>query len=42
MELSADAGLVIAVFDAEPGSRSKEALGLLASWAATPDHAEAT
>jgi transcriptional regulator with XRE-family HTH domain len=42
MELSADAGLVIAVFDAEPGSRSKEALSLLASWAATPDPAEAT
>jgi transcriptional regulator with XRE-family HTH domain len=42
MELSADAGLVISVFDAEPGSRSREALDLLASWAATPDHAEAT
>jgi transcriptional regulator with XRE-family HTH domain len=42
MELSADAGLVIAVFDAEPASRSKEALNLLASWAATPDPAEAT
>jgi transcriptional regulator with XRE-family HTH domain len=36
MELSADAGLVIAVFDAEPASRSKEALNLLASWTATP------
>jgi transcriptional regulator with XRE-family HTH domain len=36
MELSADAGLVIAVFDAEPASRSKEALDLLASWTATP------
>jgi len=36
MELSADAGLVIAVFDAEPASRSKEALNLLASWTASP------
>ena len=36
MELSADAGLVIAVFDAEPASRSEEALSLLASWTATP------
>ena len=36
MELSADSGLVIAVFDAEPASRSKEALNLLASWTATP------
>jgi hypothetical protein len=34
-ELSADAGLVIAVFDAEPASRSKQALSLLASWTAT-------
>jgi hypothetical protein len=42
MELSADAGLVISVFDAEPGSRSEEALSLLASWAATPDPAETT
>ena len=42
MELSADAGLVIAVFDAEPGSRSEEALDLLASWVRTPDPAETT
>ena len=27
----------MAVFTAEPGSRSEEALNLLASWAATPD-----
>ncbi len=40
MELSADAGLVIAVFDAEPASRSKEALNLLASWTATPHAAD--
>ena len=37
MELSADTGLRLAVFTAEPGSRSEEALDLLASWAATPD-----
>jgi hypothetical protein len=28
--------LTIAVYSAEPGSRSQEALDLLASWAATP------
>jgi transcriptional regulator with XRE-family HTH domain len=37
MELAADAGLRLAIFTAEPGSRSEEALNLLASWAATPD-----
>jgi hypothetical protein len=37
MELAADTGLRLAVFTAEPGSRSEEALNLLASWAATPD-----
>jgi hypothetical protein len=36
MELAADAGLRLAIFTAEPGSRSDEALNLLASWAATP------
>jgi hypothetical protein len=36
MELSADGGLRLAVFSAEPGSRSAEALDLLASWTATP------
>jgi transcriptional regulator with XRE-family HTH domain len=36
MELSADAGLTIAVYSAEPGSRSEEGLNLLASWAAEP------
>src|SRR4051812_16259711 len=35
MEVAADNGLRLAVFDAEPGSRSAEALNLLASWAAT-------
>ena len=37
MELSADAGLTISVYSAEPGSRSAAALDLLASWTATPD-----
>lgn len=36
MELSADTGLLLAVFGAEPGSRAAEALDLLGSWAATP------
>jgi transcriptional regulator with XRE-family HTH domain len=34
MELSADSGLRLAVFSAEPGTRSAEALDLLASWSA--------
>ena len=38
MELSADDGMTVSVYSAEPGSRSEEALNLLASWAATPDH----
>lgn len=37
MELAADPGLTMFVYTAEPGSRSEEALSLLASWAATPD-----
>ncbi len=36
MELAADAGLRLAIFTAEPGSRTEETLNLLASWAATP------
>jgi transcriptional regulator with XRE-family HTH domain len=36
MELSADSGLTISTYSAEPGSRSQEALDLLASWSATP------
>jgi hypothetical protein len=36
MQLTADGGLMLAVVSAEPGSRSAEALDLLASWAATP------
>lgn len=35
MHLSADPGLTIAVYTAEPGSKSEEALNLLATWAAT-------
>jgi hypothetical protein len=41
MELSADSGLLLAIFSAEPGSRSAEALDLLASWTATPEPVEA-
>jgi transcriptional regulator with XRE-family HTH domain len=40
MELSADSGLTVAVYSAAPGSRSEEALDLLASWTATPDEVE--
>ena len=36
MELPADDGLTISTYSAEPGSRSQEALDLLASWTATP------
>jgi transcriptional regulator with XRE-family HTH domain len=36
MELPADAGLTIAVYSAEAGSRAEEGLNLLASWAAEP------
>jgi transcriptional regulator with XRE-family HTH domain len=39
MELSADDGLSIAIFTAEPGSASEQALDLLASWTATPQPA---
>ena len=37
MELVADPGLTLFVYTAEPGSKSAEALNLLASWTATPD-----
>ena len=36
MELAADAGLTMSVYSAEPDSRSRQAVDLLASWAATP------
>jgi hypothetical protein len=39
MDLSADAGLTIMAYTAEPGSKSAEALSLLGSWAATLDQA---
>jgi hypothetical protein len=40
MELRADTGLTILTYTAEPGSKSAEALNLLASWAATPEQEE--
>ncbi|HEY6891885.1 MAG TPA: helix-turn-helix domain-containing protein [Solirubrobacter sp.] len=42
MQLTADNGLLLAVFSAEPGTRSAHALDLLASWTATPDPAPAS
>lgn len=35
MDVSADDGITISVYSAEPGSRSEQALDLLASWSAT-------
>lgn len=40
MELSADTGLSLFIYPAEPGSPSADALRLLASWAATQEVAE--
>lgn len=37
MELTADVGLTLFVYSAEPGSVSAERLGLLASWALSED-----
>jgi len=37
MEVSADPGLTILAYAAQPGSRDEQALKLLASWAATAD-----
>jgi hypothetical protein len=42
MDISADDGLTISVYSADPGSRSAEALDLLASWAATPQEQPTT
>ena len=39
MELSADPGLTIMVYTAEPSSKSADALSLLGSWAATAEQA---
>jgi hypothetical protein len=41
MQLSADSGLLLAIFSAEPGSRSAQTLDLLATCAATPEHIQA-
>jgi hypothetical protein len=41
LDLSADSGLVIVAYTAEPVSKSAEALDLLASWTATLDEADA-
>jgi transcriptional regulator with XRE-family HTH domain len=40
LELVADPGLTMSVYTAEPGSKSEEALNLLASWTATTDQEE--
>jgi transcriptional regulator with XRE-family HTH domain len=40
MTLDADEGLRLALYTAEPGSASQQALDLLASWTATPELAE--
>src|SRR5215211_6328594 len=40
IELAADPGLTIVAYTAEPGSKSAEALSLLASWAATEEAQE--
>src|SRR3954468_20501899 len=37
LEVTADPGLMLVVYSAEPGSRSAEAFGLLASWAASDE-----
>jgi hypothetical protein len=39
LDLSADPGLSMVVYGAEPGSASQDGLHLLASWAATLDQA---
>ncbi|MEU8613772.1 helix-turn-helix transcriptional regulator, partial [Actinoplanes sp. NPDC048791] len=41
MPLPADPGQSLVVYSAEPGSPSHAALGILASWAARPQHADA-
>jgi hypothetical protein len=40
MELSADTGLTMFAYTAESGSKSEQALNLLASWSATSDQGE--
>jgi hypothetical protein len=41
LDVSADSDLAILTYTAEPGSKSAEALDLLASWTATIDEADA-
>jgi hypothetical protein len=41
LELSADSGLAVLTYTAEPGSKSAEAIDLLGSWTATIDAADA-
>ena len=41
LDVAADSGLAIVTYTAEPGSRSAEALDLLASWTATIDETDA-
>ena len=41
LDLSADSGLAVLTYTAEPGSKSAEALDLLASWTATIEQGEA-
>src|SRR4029453_11198557 len=42
MELAADPGLTLFAYTAEAGSKSEEALNLLASWAATESTAKSS
>ncbi len=42
MQLSADTGLTMFAYTAEPGSKSDQALQLLGSWAATPAQSDLT
>ena len=42
LQLTADTGLTMLVYTAEPGSSSADALTMLASWAATLEQTELT
>jgi hypothetical protein len=42
LDLTADPGLRLNAYTAEPGSPSQDALNLLASWTAAPDERPAT
>jgi hypothetical protein len=42
MALTADQGLMLLTYTAEPGSPSQHALQFLASWATSPDQAATT